>query len=269
MTLVRWACVALLLTAVAVFSIDGARASRMQSGNLIVSLNGDMSPHRLPRVGTAGIAVAVRAKLSTSNGQPLPAMRRITIRLGSQGRLDGRGLPVCPAERIRATTRSGSLAACGQSIVGRGYIGASVALPGQAALPFKASLVVFNARTSGGRRVLLGSAHSQSPPISLAIPFILHRRAGTGGATLSARLPQAAGRWVRIKRFAMTLQRRYRYKGEARSYISAGCPVPKGFTGIVFPLAQATFEFAGDRSVTAAVVRACTVRDEKGRADER
>lgn len=253
----RCVLVVALVVAAVLGSIGGALGDRMQSGNLIVALGGDLVPHSLPRHGLAPISIKVKANFSTANQEPLPRLRRITLRIGNRGRLEDAGLPRCPAHEIQATTAGGAMEACGDSLVGHGHLRADLALPGQQPAPFHASFLVFNARSARGRHVILGSVHSQNPPVSFSLPFVLRRGSGAFGSTLTATIPRSAGKWARIKHFDMTIHRRYRYRGHSRSYMSAGCSVPKGFTGIVFPLVQATFEFAPEHRVTAAVVRAC------------
>ena len=254
----RWALIVAIALAVSLGSSVGANGDKKQSGNLIVSLGGDLTPHSLPRHGVAPVSIKVQASFSTANRELPPRLRRITLRVGNQGRLvDDAGLPACPQRRVENTTATGAMEACGRSLVGEGHFGAALALPGQEPIPFTASFLVFNARGTDGRHVILGSVHSQSPPVSFLLPFVLRRGSGAFGSTLTATIPPSAGRWARIKHFDMTIRRRYRIGGESRSYLNAGCPAPKGFPSIVFPLVQATFEFAPKHRVTAAVVRTC------------
>ena len=70
---------------------------------------------------------------------------------------------------------------------------------------------------------------------------------GTYGTALNAPLPKAMDAWGRLTGLEMTLSRRYRHKGKRRSFISAGCPAPRGFPGAVFPLARTSFAFAGGK----------------------
>jgi hypothetical protein len=41
------------------------------------------------------------------------------------------------------------------------------------------------------------------------------------------------------------------------SYLSAGCPAPKGFPGAVFPFAKASFAFAKQPSLNSTLTRSC------------
>ena len=52
-----------------------------------------------------------------------------------------------------------------------------------------------------------------------------------------------------------------RGRGEpAPSYLSAGCPAPKGFPGATFPFAKASFAFAGKQALTSTLTRSCGAR---------
>ena len=76
---------------------------------------------------------------------------------------------------------------------------------------------------------------------------------------MATRLPASAQGWAYLTHFDMTLDRRYRYRGRARSYVSAACAAPAGFPGAVFPLAKATYGFANGQRVSTTVVRSCRV----------
>jgi hypothetical protein len=76
---------------------------------------------------------------------------------------------------------------------------------------------------------------------------------------MTASLPASTRGWAYLSRFDMTLHRAYRYRGTVHSYVSAACAAPPGFPGAVFPLARATYGFAGDRHVRATIVSNCKV----------
>jgi len=58
----------------------------------------------------------------------------------------------------------------------------------------------------------------------------------------------------------MKLSRRYGFKGTRHSYISAGCPAPKGFGLASFRLARTAFSFTGGTKLSSTVVGSCRVR---------
>ena len=83
---------------------------------------------------------------------------------------------------------------------------------------------------------------------------------GPYGTELVAALPKALGSWGSLTELTMTLSRRYAYRGTRRSFVSAGCPAPKGFAGAPFPLARTSFVFADGKRLSSVLVRDCKVR---------
>lgn len=254
--------VKLALFAAAVLALAlcaSASGERSQSGNLIVSLKGEITPHFLPRTRPVPVAIGLSSDFSTADGGPLPQLRQIAIEVGNRGKLGYRGLPVCKPARVRVTSKSGALAACGSALVGKGHLGGQIGIDGQAPFAFDGRILAFNSRLADGRVVALADVHSEAPPVSFVMPFVIHG-GGKRGTKLVAKLPHLAGGLIHVTHFDLTLKRRFRYRGEERSYLSANCAVPRGFTALVFPLLQATYTFAGGHSVTATATRGCSVR---------
>jgi hypothetical protein len=246
------------LAALATVWAAGAMGERSQSGNVVVSLSGEIRPHFLPRLRPVPVSIALSSDFSTADGGRLPQLRRISIAVGRRGRLGEAGLPACPIARVQVTTLRRALAECGPARVGFGHLSGEVTIPGQRSFSIDGRILAFNGRLKGGRTAVLADVHSKAPPVSFVMPFVLRR--GAAGAVLTAKLPRAAGGWIHVDHFDLTLQRRYGYRGQRRSYLSARCAVPKGFTAIVFPLLQATYSFAGGHDVSAVAMRGCSVR---------
>jgi len=251
------ALVALPLLAGAVL----ARAEVVQKGELRVTITGKLAPRLLPRTGAAPIAVFVGGRISTTDDSDPPQLKGLQIEFNRHGRLDDRGLPVCRPRQIQPASSSRALAACRGSLVGEGSFRANIVLSGQAPYPTRGRLLVFNGRRNG-RPVLLGHIYSAKPfASSFIITFAVHHLAhGTFGTALTASLPRALGSWGYVTAISLKLSRRYTYRGTRRSYVSAGCPAPKGFPGGVFPLARASFSFAGGSRLTSTLTRSCSVR---------
>jgi hypothetical protein len=83
---------------------------------------------------------------------------------------------------------------------------------------------------------------------------------GTYGVALNAPLPKAMKSWGRLTGLSMTLDRRFNYKGQSHSYISSGCPAPKGFSATPFPLARTSFAFDGGARLSSVLTGECRVR---------
>lgn len=236
-----------------------AQGERTQYGNLIVSLDGGLSPLKLPRDRPAPVSVHLAGGLQTADGTTLPRVTRITLGLPGRGVIDVRGLPVCAARKIRDATVPKALRACRSALVGSGEIEADVLIPHQPAFRVHADLLAFNARIDGRRAVLL-HAYVADPPTVVILPFILRLRPGRLGTTLVADLPPSLGPWPHFARFEMVLSRRYLDAGRERSYISASCPIPSDNTAGFFSFARATFTLAGGREVSTGIARSCRAR---------
>jgi DNA-binding beta-propeller fold protein YncE len=232
-----------------------------QKGTLRVSVDGHLSPRRLPRSGVAPIAVSVAGEITTTDESLPPLLKTLRIELNRHGHLDTTGLPTCTYDRIQPASDSRALAACRSALVGQGSFSADITLAGQEPYPTHGRLLLFNGK-SHGKPVLYGHIYSPRPfATSFVIVFSVQKLPhGVYGTALNAPLPKAMETWGRLTALRMTLQRTYRYRGERHSYISSGCPAPKGFGLASFPLARAGFAFAGRGALSSTVVESCRVR---------
>ncbi len=80
------------------------------------------------------------------------------------------------------------------------------------------------------------------------------------GGLAPTSLPPTLNRYGYVKHIYLSLHRRFVYRGQRRSYISAACPAPVGFPGAVFPFARASMAFADGRILSSTLTRSCTVR---------
>jgi hypothetical protein len=236
-----------------------ARAEISQKGDLLVSVNGKLSPKALPRRGTAPVSVSVAGAVSTTDGTSPPQLQRMQIAVNRHGRFDTAGLPLCRYNQIQPASDSRALAACRSALVGEGRFAGTIALPGSAEpYPMAGRLLLFNGRRHG-RPVLFGHIYSPKP-FSSSFVLIFEMRTdarGTYGTTLTANLAKALGAKRNLESIEMTLSRRYRYRGAPHSYISSGCPAPKGTSIAPYSLARTTFSFAGGKTVTSVLLKSC------------
>ena len=238
-----------------------ASASVTQKGNLRVAVQGKLSPKQLPRKGAAPIAVSVGGEISTTDESLPPQLKSIRIELNRNGQLDYAGLPVCDYAKIQPASTSRALAGCRSSLVGEGSFSADITLAGQEPYPTQGKLVVFNG-VRNGKPVLYGHFYSSRPfATSFVIVFKLSKLShGTYGTVLDAPLPKAMDSWGRLTGLQMTLSRRYSVKGKPHSYLSSGCPAPKGISTVPFSLARTSFEFAGGVVVSSVLSSQCRAR---------
>jgi DNA-binding beta-propeller fold protein YncE len=232
----------------------------VQKGNIRVKVSGQLSPKKLPRKGTAPISVSVGGDISTTDASPPPRLLSLSIELNRNGRIDSTGLPVCPYDSLEPASSKRALSACRSALVGEGTFDAEIALPGQPTYPAKGKMLAFNGR-KGGKPVLFGHIYSPRPfANSFVIVFAIEKARGTYGTKLEAKLPRSLGNWGKLTGIELNLNRRYSYQGKRRSYVSAGCPAPKGSNFTVFSLARTTFGFEGGRTLAGTLTGTCTAR---------
>jgi hypothetical protein len=253
---------ALVLCALAVLALlaGTAGAERVQGGNLIVTLNGGITPRKLPRHRPAPVAVHLAGRVLTTDRSALPRVNWIRLELAWRGVLDTHGLPVCPQVRLLNANTEQALERCGDAQVGRGGIFDQIFVPNQPPFDVHGELVAFNGRTKADRPAVLVHAYSTRPPVSFVIPFSVHHKSGSFRTVLITTIRRSVGPWPHVANFDISVSRSFSHNGERRSYLSASCPVPKGFTAGFLSFARATYSFAGGEELTTQAVRSCRAR---------
>jgi hypothetical protein len=258
----RWkrGTAAVTIVAIAMLSIAPiAGAELTESGNLFVRFQGGIDPVALPRSQRAPIAVSVTGRVKTLSGERPPALRGIEIELNRGGELDSDGLPVCRYSQLVAVGPVRALEACSGALVGEGSYLAKTAFPEQATFPSDGHILAFNG-VYRGREVILAHVYGTNPvPITRIIVFYIHRHGGTYGTVIKGSLPDAVNHYGYVVEIALRLHRNYTYHGRQRSYLSAACEAPSGFTVATFPFARASMTFADGRSLTSTLTRSCRV----------
>jgi len=236
-----------------------ARAEVVQRGNLRVTFEGEISPHALPRSSPAPVRVSVGTKIASLKAGSLPRLRTITIAINRYGKFDPKLLPACTLRDIQPATTENALEACGDSLVGEGTFAAKVLISRQAPFPSAGKLYAFNGVVDG-RPAILAHVYGDTPvPTSFTLVFELRPGKGAFGTVLRASLPEVTGDSGYITDISLNLAKTVRRQGKVRSYLSASCPAPKGFTRAPFPLAKTTLDF-GNRTVHSTLTRNCKVR---------
>jgi hypothetical protein len=252
-------CFAVLFAVSILAAAAGAEVA--QQGNLRVTATGKLTPKALPRTGTAPISVSVGGQIATTDETLPPLLTTLRVELNRYGRLDYEGLPVCQYGKIQPGSSSHALAGCRSALVGSGTFSADITLAGQESYPVKGKLLVFNG-VQNGKPVLYGHIYAPHPfATSFVIVFKVGQVSkGDYGIVFDAPLPKAMKTWGRLTGLQMTLNRHFKYKGKSHSYISSGCPAPKGFATAPFPLARTSFAFAGGQKLSLVVSGTCKVR---------
>jgi hypothetical protein len=235
-----------------------ASAEVLQHGHVRVKVAGQIAPKKLPRKGTAPIGVSVGGQIGTTDGSPPPQLTTMAIELNREGVIDTKGLPLCPYSSLEPASSSRAMANCKQALVGKGSFEAEVSLTGQESYTAKGKLLAFNGKR-GGKPVLFAHIYSPQPfATSFVIVFAIKPASGGQfGSALVAKLPKTLSSWGKLIGIELKLDRRYSVGGKKRSYLSAGCPAPKGFGTVSFPLARTSFGFLGGPTLRGTLNRTC------------
>jgi hypothetical protein len=236
-----------------------AGAERSQVGNLIVSLNGGIHPMKLPRHERAPVGVHLSGRVVTADKTPVPRVNWIRLELAWRGVLHTKGLPVCPQSRLAGRLSQQAMRACGSALVGRGELSAEIFVPYQEPFGITAHLLVFNGKTKAGRPEVLVHAFTADPPVSFVIPFTVHK-VGSYKTVLITTIRKSIGPWPHVADFHVAISRKFNYQGHRVSYLSASCPIPKGFTAGFLSFARATYTFEGGKQLRTESVRSCRAR---------
>jgi hypothetical protein len=251
-----------LAVLVAVLAVAGlARGEVAQKNNVRLAFDVQFSPRALPRDRLAPISVSFSGRISAVNGASPPRVRRLSIAFNRRGRVSARGLPVCRAGELQSVRTGTALGRCRGSLLGRGQFAAFVDFT-TGGFAVQGPALAFNGR-SGGRPVILLHVFVSSP-VQAALVLVMkvsHPSKGEFGTVLSTTVPTLAGGAGYLTGLSLTLNRRYRFEGRARSFLSASCDAAAGFSVAVFTLARGSFEFANGQHANVGLTRTCRVSD--------
>jgi hypothetical protein len=238
-------------SALALSPYVGAEATQKQG--VRVTVDGGLSPTKLPRKGSAPVAVSVKGEIQALGGaSALPQLQKLKIAINSAGKIDLRGIPHCRINHINPSTNQQALEACRSSLVGEGSFSANVVLPEQSPFPSKGKLLAFNG-TIGRQPAIFAHIYGVNPlPTSYVFAFRVKQTKGTYGTVLETSFPRATGDWGYVTGIDLRLSK--------KSFIRAGCPAPKGLSKVPFPLIKTDFSFAGGLSLTNTLTRVCEAK---------
>ena len=227
----------------------------VRAGNLILKINGGVSPKKLPKNRLAPIALRASGNISTIDGSQPPVAKTVTVDFDKQGAINAKGLASCTAGRLQARPTGAAKAACRKAIVGSGTTTVRVAFPDST--PFNASgpLVFFNGGVKGGTTTVLIHAYVSVPTPTAIVTSVKVKkiRKGRYGTRATATIPVIAGGSGAVTDFAFVIKRTFKRGGKSQGYLLARCG-----TGIL--AAHGTAAFSDGTRLAGTVVRRCKSR---------
>ena len=83
------AALVLLATALLALAVASALGQTVQAGNLIVEIEGQVSPQKLPKKAPAPITLTVSGAVKTADGTHVPALKTLSEKLVRQCKVKG------------------------------------------------------------------------------------------------------------------------------------------------------------------------------------
>jgi hypothetical protein len=232
-----------------------ATALRLTLGNVVVVTDGGFTPTTLPKQHFAPIKLHGFGKISTANGETPPILETITLWFDKHGEVITKGLPVCTAGRLQATTPAVARKNCRGAIVGTGFGTAVVNFPEQRPIMASSPITIFNGPPKHGNPTVLAHAYLSVPaPTTYIVPIEIQRvNDGRYGFRTEAKIPRIAGGagtplYGRIK-----IGREWTYKGKRLSYANASCADGR-LQG------KGQFQFKDGTFVEGTLIKPCTGR---------
>lgn len=193
--------------------------------NLVASLNGSVSPKRLPANKYVPVNWGVFGKISTGDETHPSALREIDIDIDKDVKINSRDYPVCEGGRraMEVLNTKAAEKACAEALIGRGKALVEVAFPERTPILLSSGLLVFNGGEKAGITKLLIHLFIPVPRPSAIFAEVKVTRKGSGLQTISE-IPVIAGGSGSLIDFKFKIGKTYSYKGKKVGYFEAKCP---------------------------------------------
>lgn len=225
----------------------------IQLGNLILTINGGITPTKLPKQQMAPIGFHASGDLATVDGSHPPAWKTSSFDVDRDVAVDVGGIPVCHKGQLVAQNSANARRACPGSILGQGKGSVEVAFPEQT--PFDASgpVLLFNGGERGGVTTFYLHTYVAIPaPTAIVVTSkVTREKKGRYGLHIQTAIPLIAGGSGSITHFELEANRFVTYKGKRHSFLLARCPDGSLIAG-------GSVRFRDGTILSGQILRACT-----------
>lgn len=245
------ALIALTIAAVAA----AEKATTVRAGNLVLTINGGVTPKALPKKTFAPISLKVSGKIANADGTQPPPLTEVVVDTDKNGMIDVSGAPVCKQGQLEAQTTDAAEEICKSAILGTGTTDVTVLFPESSPVPIKSKLLAFNGGVKGGVTTIFIHAYLTSPVTAALVTTvkITKEHKGRYGTRSVATIPRIAGYAGSVKDFSLVFEKKmFSYKGKKHGYLLAKCS-----DGHFDAQAEAVFH-GGIKIGPAQIVRPCT-----------
>ena len=244
-------CTALAVTVAATAAWAGPTVTA-PDGNT-QSIDSQIRPKKLSKTkfGAATLEVTTLTTSTTDpSGVPSPAIHAV-IDFDRNARLYTKGLPTCDPALLQSQSTEVAERVCGKAKIGTGH--AIAYLRAGKVYEVPQTVTAFNGIPKGGKPVILLHTYGTTPlQVSLVLEGTVSNYNKEGyGPRLDLNIPLLAGGTGALKEFNVKIDKKWSFKGEKRSFISAKC------TGSKKLKARGTFTYRDGEALTAYSKQSC------------
>ena len=245
-----WAALAAAALASVGLAANLATAQVIKAGNLVATIDGKISPTKLPRKRPAPITLKLSGTLETADKTHPPAIKQIYLEFDRNGHLNTKGLPTCKVGRLQSTLTSQAKRACGAALIGSGRAEAEIAFPEQPPFSAGGPLLIFNG-SKGNRQKLILHVYAKVPaPTTFVTTAKIGKGKGPYGISARVAVPTITSGQGSLIGFRSTIRKTFRHKGKKQSVLTATCK-----SGSL--KARGDFLFSGGPKLSGTVTRSC------------
>jgi hypothetical protein len=201
-----------------------ANGATVRVERIVVHADGGFTPQTLPRHLFAPISFKGHIDIQSTDSGPVVPLEEVRLDFDKDGRLNTKGLPVCPPQRIEGTTTKRARRLCGKSLVGTGHAEAALAVEGGASVVIATPISIFNGPRLDGHPSVVGHGRTNFPsPETYVLQIPIIKEHGPYSYSATIHVPELAQGKAAVTHVDASIGRRYKAGGKERSYTSARC----------------------------------------------
>ena len=251
---VRPVRIAVVLSALALLALLGSSASgqTVRAGNLVVTVEGGFTPHRLPKTEPASITLSARSTIRTADGTHLPALDFLKLEFDKHTGVYTKGLATCSTAKLANTLTTQAKQLCPKAIIGSGQAGAEIAFPEQEPFFAKAPMVIFNGPPKNGHPVFIFHVYAHVPaPTTFVTTAEIGEASGLYGTSVYIKIPTIVAGQGSLSFAELSIHKKWAAGGKEQTLLYGTCP-----SGHFFVRGALTFK--GGFKMAGKVVRSCS-----------
>jgi hypothetical protein len=188
---------------------------------------------------------------TAADGVPSPAVHA-AIDFDKNAKLYTKGLPTCDPAKLQSQSTENALRFCGSAKIGGGHATALLR-SGEKVYNIDLTVTAFNGVPKGGKPVVILHTYGTTPiqTTLVLVGTVLNYNKEGYGPRLDLEIPLVASGNGALKEFQVKIDKKWRFKGVKRSFISAKCPNSKKLK------ARGKFTFKDGESLTALSKQTC------------